>query len=255
MDCPINFIEGKSSASVKMQDAIPLDGATDFLPAKTRIREIYHTVSSTVLRNAARTYIVRSPFVCNTDSRGRGIFLKGKHSAGKMPVLYGGGKRGPAMLTKKQSELLRFIHERLKETGVPPSFDEMKDALDLPLEVGHSPAHYRARRTRLYPPSAQSRQSPRSVALAESSTPAEGNRSKRSAPSVIEGTLGRVRTLPPSAPEEEFDRANDLDPGDRPDRGGHPDHGAANRQPHDQPAARHVAAKRPLRARSPRRIP
>jgi len=36
-----------------------------------------------------------------------------------------------AMLTKKQSELLRFIHERLQAEGVPPSFDEMKDALDL----------------------------------------------------------------------------------------------------------------------------
>ena len=35
------------------------------------------------------------------------------------------------MLTRKQYELLRFIHERLKEAGVPPSFDEMKDALDL----------------------------------------------------------------------------------------------------------------------------
>jgi len=34
------------------------------------------------------------------------------------------GARGfSAMLTKKQSDLLRFIHERLKETGVPPSFD------------------------------------------------------------------------------------------------------------------------------------
>jgi repressor LexA len=40
------------------------------------------------------------------------------------------------MLTKKQSELLRFIHERLKETGVPPSFDEMKDALDLRSKSG-----------------------------------------------------------------------------------------------------------------------
>ena len=40
------------------------------------------------------------------------------------------------MLTKKQSDLLRFIHERLKETGVPPSFDEMKDALDGQLEAG-----------------------------------------------------------------------------------------------------------------------
>ena len=30
------------------------------------------------------------------------------------------------MLTKKQSELLRFIHERLQEAGVPPSFDETR---------------------------------------------------------------------------------------------------------------------------------
>ena len=40
------------------------------------------------------------------------------------------------MLTRKQYELLRFIHERLKETGVPPSFDEMKDALDLRSKSG-----------------------------------------------------------------------------------------------------------------------
>jgi repressor LexA len=40
------------------------------------------------------------------------------------------------MLTRKQHELLRFIHERLKESGVPPSFDEMKDALDLRSKSG-----------------------------------------------------------------------------------------------------------------------
>ena len=40
------------------------------------------------------------------------------------------------MLTRKQFELLRFILERLKETGVPPSFDEMKDALDLRSKSG-----------------------------------------------------------------------------------------------------------------------
>jgi repressor LexA len=40
------------------------------------------------------------------------------------------------MLTRKQLELLRFIHERLKEAGVPPSFDEMKDALDLRSKSG-----------------------------------------------------------------------------------------------------------------------
>ncbi|WP_349370399.1 transcriptional repressor LexA [Salinarimonas sp.] len=40
------------------------------------------------------------------------------------------------MLTRKQHELLRFIHERVRETGVPPSFDEMKDALDLKSKSG-----------------------------------------------------------------------------------------------------------------------
>ncbi len=40
------------------------------------------------------------------------------------------------MLTKKQFELLFFIHERVKETGVAPSFDEMKIALDLKSKSG-----------------------------------------------------------------------------------------------------------------------
>ena len=40
------------------------------------------------------------------------------------------------MLTRKQHELLMFIHERLKATGVSPSFDEMKDALGLASKSG-----------------------------------------------------------------------------------------------------------------------
>jgi repressor LexA len=40
------------------------------------------------------------------------------------------------MLTEKQKELLLFIHERMQEKGVPPSFDEMKDALDLKSKSG-----------------------------------------------------------------------------------------------------------------------
>jgi len=40
------------------------------------------------------------------------------------------------MLTKKQFELLLFINERLKETGVSPSFDEMKEALNLKSKSG-----------------------------------------------------------------------------------------------------------------------
>lgn len=40
------------------------------------------------------------------------------------------------MLTRKQQALLQFIHERLQSEGVPPSFDEMKDALELKSKSG-----------------------------------------------------------------------------------------------------------------------
>ena len=40
------------------------------------------------------------------------------------------------MLTQKQKDLLMFIHERLQDAGVPPSFDEMKDALQLKSKSG-----------------------------------------------------------------------------------------------------------------------
>ena len=43
---------------------------------------------------------------------------------------------GEAMLTTKQKELLTFINARLQETGVPPSFDEMKEALALQSKSG-----------------------------------------------------------------------------------------------------------------------
>ncbi len=40
------------------------------------------------------------------------------------------------MLTRKQHELLCFIHDRLNDSGVSPSFEEMKDALDLKSKSG-----------------------------------------------------------------------------------------------------------------------
>ncbi|MGC6527780.1 MAG: transcriptional repressor LexA [Paracoccaceae bacterium] len=40
------------------------------------------------------------------------------------------------MLTRKQSDLLKFIHARMAADGVPPSFDEMKEALDLRSKSG-----------------------------------------------------------------------------------------------------------------------
>jgi repressor LexA len=97
------------------------------------------------------------------------------------------------MLTRKQSELLRFIHERLKETGVPPSFDEVKDALFLRSKSGiHRLIIALEERgfIRRLPNRARALEVLR---LPDSSTPADSGRNKRFAPSVIEGTLGRVR--------------------------------------------------------------
>ena len=101
------------------------------------------------------------------------------------------------MLTKKQSDLLRFIHERLKETGVPPSFDEMKDALDLRSKSGiHRLILALEERgfIRRLPNRARALEVLR---LPESATPRNGGamRGAKFAPSVIEGNLGRVRPL------------------------------------------------------------
>jgi repressor LexA len=98
------------------------------------------------------------------------------------------------MLTKKQSELLRFIHERLKETGVPPSFDEMKDALDLRSKSGiHRLIIALEERgfIRRLPNRARALEV---VRLPESSTPGGGGRGRFSL-SVIEGNLGRVHAM------------------------------------------------------------
>ena len=111
------------------------------------------------------------------------------------------------MLTKKQSELLRFIHERLKESGVPPSFDEMKDALDLRSKSGiHRLIIALEERgfIRRLPNRARALEVLR---MPGSSTPPEPSRSKKFEPSVIEGTLGRVRSLPASREEEESARS------------------------------------------------
>lgn len=105
------------------------------------------------------------------------------------------------MLTRKQNELLRFIHERLKETGVPPSFDEMKDALDLRSKSGiHRLIMALEERgfIRRLPNRARALEV---IKLPEASTP--GPSRARFSPSVIEGNLGRVR--PPASIAHEDD--------------------------------------------------
>ena len=98
------------------------------------------------------------------------------------------------MLTPKQKELLMFIHERVKETGVPPSFDEMKDALDLKSKSGiHRLITALEERgfIRRLPHRARALEILR---LPESMPQAAmGTRGQGFSPSVIEGSLGRMR--------------------------------------------------------------
>ncbi|HEX4410582.1 MAG TPA: transcriptional repressor LexA [Xanthobacteraceae bacterium] len=105
------------------------------------------------------------------------------------------------MLTRKQAELLRFIHERLKEAGVPPSFDEMKDALDLRSKSGiHRLITALEERgfIRRLPNRARAIEV---IKLPESVAHGVGARARGFTPSVIEGNLGRVRAAVSSEDE------------------------------------------------------
>lgn len=98
------------------------------------------------------------------------------------------------MLTRKQHELLLFINERLQQDGVPPSFEEMKEALDLRSKSGiHRLITALEERgfIRRLPNRARALEV---VRLPEDTQPQRPVRTF--APNVIEGSLGKVR--PPS---------------------------------------------------------
>src|SRR3954462_187929 len=99
------------------------------------------------------------------------------------------------MLTRKQHELLRFIHDRLRETGIPPSFDEMKEALDLKSKSGiHRLITALEERgfIRRLPNRARAIEV---IKLPDSVSQGMSNGNRRGfTPSVIEGNLGRVRS-------------------------------------------------------------
>lgn len=112
-------------------------------------------------------------------------------------------QRAPAgtMLTRKQFELLRFIQERLRETGVPPSFDEMKDALDLRSKSGiHRLIMALEERgfIRRLPNRARALEI---IKLPEGAGGPQATRGRFS-PSVVQGGLGKVRPIAPP-PEED----------------------------------------------------
>jgi repressor LexA len=103
------------------------------------------------------------------------------------------------MLTRKQHELLLFIHERLKEAGIPPSFDEMKDALDLASKSGiHRLITALEERgfIRRLPNRARALEVLR---LPDSIAPGL-NSARKFSPSVIEGSLGRRAPEPSRMP-------------------------------------------------------
>jgi repressor LexA len=103
------------------------------------------------------------------------------------------------MLTRKQMELLTYVNERLKESGVPPSFDEMKDALDLRSKSGiHRLIKALEERgfIKRLPNRARAIEI---IRLPEAMQPGARDRGKKFSPSVIQGNLGRVRSTPQSA--------------------------------------------------------
>jgi len=108
------------------------------------------------------------------------------------------------MLTRKQYELLMFIHERLKEAGVPPSFDEMKDALDLRSKSGiHRLITALEERgfIRRLPNRARAMEV---IRLPDSIAPGLGAPRGQNgfSPSVIEGSLGKASPPPPEPADE-----------------------------------------------------
>lgn len=99
------------------------------------------------------------------------------------------------MLTRKQYELLRFINERLKEAGVPPSFDEMKDALDLRSKSGIHRLITALEERGFIRRLANRARAIEVIKLPEVGHGAAGAR-RGFTPSIIEGNLGKVRNTP-----------------------------------------------------------
>src|SRR5438128_2184900 len=112
------------------------------------------------------------------------------------------------MLTRKQHELLRFIHDRLRETGIPPSFDEMKEALDLKSKSG---IHRLI--TALEERGFIRRLPNRARALEVIRLPDAGiSGSRRFSPSVVEGGLAKAKPSTPPAPQPSGDNRSVMVP-------------------------------------------
>jgi repressor LexA len=99
------------------------------------------------------------------------------------------------MLTRKQLELLLFINERLKEEGVPPSFEEMKDALNLQSKSGVHRLIIALEERGFLKRMANRARALEVIKLPESHSPSLTKKSGFS-PNVIQGSLGKVKPMP-----------------------------------------------------------
>jgi len=103
------------------------------------------------------------------------------------------------MLTRKQHELLMFIHERIKESGVSPSFEEMKEALDLRSKSGIHRLITALEERGFLRRLAHRARALEIVKLPQSMGPGVAGTGRGFTPSVIEGSLGKVRKIEPVA--------------------------------------------------------
>ncbi|HBK92041.1 MAG TPA: repressor LexA [Parvularcula sp.] len=114
------------------------------------------------------------------------------------------------MLTKKQHELLQFINERIKSTGVSPSFDEMKEALDLKSKSGiHRLITALEERgfIRRLPNRARALEVLRLADEASTSAP---RKTAKFSPSVVQGNFARRAPAPKSRPALAGSTTTDL---------------------------------------------
>lgn len=101
------------------------------------------------------------------------------------------------MLTRKQLELLLFINERLKEEGVPHSFEEMKEALNIQSKSGVHRLIVALEERGFLKRMPNRARALEVIKLPDSHSPSLAAGKKTGfTPNVIQGNLGRVKPMP-----------------------------------------------------------
>ena len=114
------------------------------------------------------------------------------------------------MLTRKQLELLLFINERLKEEGVPPSFEEMKEALNLQSKSGVHRLIVALEERGFLKRMPNRARALEVIKLPESHTPSLTIKKSGFSPNVIEGSLGKGTKSSPTANNDSGYRAASI---------------------------------------------